>query len=156
VDRDEGDLLSLIKCFPNVDDLKITWSLPSTRSSHWLLSNLPGFFNLSLKPTCNPLTELSQLRRLQILLNPDYNTSSGISWAIRELRSISDHLPLSHVRHLHVLFEEIIDSQELQENIVQLGVTLGAMRFARLETIHISFNFDVCTLPQMDYWVSHR
>jgi hypothetical protein len=156
VHRNEGDLLSLIKCFPNIDDLKISWSIPSVWSTHWLLSRLPGFQESSLKPTYNPLTELSQLRRFRILLNPDYNTSSGISWAIRELRSILDHLPLSHVRHLHVLFEEIIDSQELQENIVQLGVTLGEMRFARLETIHISFNFDVCTLPQMDYWVRHQ
>jgi hypothetical protein len=158
VDRNAGDLLSLIKCFPNIDDLKISWSFPSPniRIPHWLPGHLVGARNLSLRPTRNPLTELSQVRRLQIAFNPDYVTSRGISWAAHELGLILKHLPLSHVQHLHVIFEEIIDSKELQENIVQLGVTLGAMRFARLETIHISFNLNVCTLPPVDYWVRHR
>lgn len=156
MDRNEGDLLSVIKCFPDLNDLKIQWSLPSARRSHWIPSHLPGFPNPSLTPTCSPLTCLPRLRRLQILLEPCYQTSDGFTWAVHELASIFNHLPLIHVRHLHVFFEEIIDPEELQGNIEQLRVTMGAMRFARLETFHRGFNFEVYSPPEEGFWVRHR
>jgi hypothetical protein len=147
MDRTGGDLLSFLQYFPSVEDLEISWS-------QLYQTILP---ELSLKTTHDPIAELPQLRRLQLSLHQRMGIAKdGICQAIQELLSLFNHLPLGHVQHLGVYFEELVYSDAMEEYLEQLVLTMNVMRFAALRTFHLGFTFEVFGLPVGDPWVSYR
>jgi hypothetical protein len=152
VDRDKGELLAFIKCFPNLKNLSISWSLLQ-------YTRLPEY---SLRPTAEPCDELPHLRRLEILIHSDFaeDDQDRICQSIWELRSLFNHLPLCHVKDVGVFFEDFANSGTDPEDhpdsetyYQQLVRTIRSMRFRDLESFHLGFIYDVFELPFMDIWV---
>jgi hypothetical protein len=121
-----------------MEDLAIQWSLLED----------------SLSPTYTPIKGLPHLRRFQIFLSP--STPGDVTGRVnQELRSLFLHLPLWHVQTFSVFSEGFITSEYVQEYLEQLLETMRSMRFQKLETFHLGFDFAVYSLPPMDLWVSN-
>lgn len=151
MDQDEAEPLDLIKCFPSLTNLKISWSLRryARRSS------------LSLSPTVQPYMGLPHLHRLQICLHSDFLNKDRIGRSIREVRSLFCHLPLSYVKHIGVFFEDFASSRiepgaQAATYYQQLATALESMRFPDLESFHLGFDFLVFGVPFIDIWVRRR
>jgi hypothetical protein len=163
VDRNEGELLAFIKCFPNLKNLSISWSLLQ-------YDRLPGY---SLRPTDGACNDLSNLRRLEILIHSDFDIEDDrdrVRQSIWELRSLFNHLPLCHVRDVGVFFEDLANSDtdpadhpDSETYYQQLVRAIKSMRFRDLESFHLGFIYEVFELPSGSYGepsvaflISHR
>jgi hypothetical protein len=151
VDPDKGELLAFLQCFPNLQNLAISWSRLHD-------SQQPG---CSLKRTREPITELHHLHRLQILLHQDFSNlqlrdplEDPFEKYLPELSSLLGHLPLDHLKHFGVYFSVFLDSGSTPRNLPALLTAISEMRFRELESFHLGFNFDVYSLPILDIWVS--
>jgi hypothetical protein len=141
--------VAFLQCFPKLQNLAISWS----RFGKFRGVGPPS---RSLIPTPGPVTGLRYLHRLQILLHSNStsdHTTIAYARALFELLSLFDHLPLSRLRHLGVFFEDFLNSESTLQSITALVAAMGRMRFPRLDSFHLNFNYEVFDLPALNLWV---
>jgi hypothetical protein len=137
VDPKGGELLSLIQCFPNLEELSISWSIISSQQP-------PDY---PLKPNDLQSNDLPRdLRRLQILPHRSFYWDADevdvISKSIEELQHLSNHLPLNHIKDFGIFFQDfdITNSREEQAYVQQ----------------SFGFSSDVFDVPPVDLVVSPK
>lgn len=149
INPDQGELLSLLQCFPNLHTASLSWTI---------LYSAPNV-RPSLKPTTAPVEGLANLRRLQILLHPDWIGDARIgpdAHGMYELMDLFAHLPLTHVKEVGVFFEDFVNSEMTLVNSVlsTFNQVTSEMRFPTLHTFHLGFAFHIFGLPSGNLWVS--
>jgi hypothetical protein len=148
VESNGGELFSLVRCFPNLETLSISWSILQR----------PEPLGCPLKLNLGPNDDLPHVRRLQILLHPIFGVDAHETSdeTVYEVRSLMQHLPLTHIKEFGIHFETFLDSDTTNNENLLKGLSLAchAMPFEQLESFHLAFNFDVFELPALDVWVS--
>jgi hypothetical protein len=153
VDPNGEELLSLIQCFPNLEELSISWSIISSQQPP----------NYPLKPNDLQSNDLPRaLRRLQLLPHRSFYWDADevdvISKSIEELQHLSNHLPLNHIKDFGIFFQDfdITNSREEQAYVQQLSTVIQAMRLSALESFHFGFSSDVFDVPPVALVVSPK
>jgi hypothetical protein len=133
-----------------LETLSISWSI---------LFNGPGleWSTYALTPNREPFDWVPQVRRLQILLHSDFadDVLDTCDETVYEVVNLMEHLPLIYVTDLALFFESFFDSDTSNIDEFNRGLRRAciAMRFKRLESFHLAFNYDVYGMPVLDLWV---